>query len=106
MSINPAREAQLALLLTKKVTVPIEYSDFTNVFSEKSANVLLEQTRANAHAIELEEGRQPLYKPILPGAGWAWDPQDLYWDQLGKWVYPAIEVINGCSNSVRSQAWW
>ena len=32
MNIHPAREAQLASLLTKKVTVPIEYLDFDNVF--------------------------------------------------------------------------
>ena len=64
MTIHPAREAQLALLLTKEVTVPVEYSDFADVFSEKSANVLPERTGANEHAIELEEGKQPPYGPI------------------------------------------
>ena len=64
MTIHPAREAQLASLLTEEVTVPVEYSDFADVFSEKSANVLPEQTRANEHAIELEEGKQPPYGPI------------------------------------------
>ena len=53
MSIYPARKAQLALLLTKEVTILVEYSDFINVFSEKSANVLPEQIRANEYAIEL-----------------------------------------------------
>ena len=57
MSIHPARKAQLASLLTEKVTVLIEYSDFADVFSEKSANVLAERTGANKHAIELEEGK-------------------------------------------------
>ena len=52
MSIHSAREAQLALLLTKKVTVPTKYLDFANVFLEKSVNVLSEQTGANEHAIE------------------------------------------------------
>ena len=64
ISIHWAREAQLALLLTKEVIVPTKYSDFADVFLEKSANILLEQTEANKHAIELEEGKQPPYGPI------------------------------------------
>ena len=64
MTIHPAREAQLALLLTEEVTVPVEYSDFADVFSEKSANVLPERTGANKHAIELQEGKKPPYVPI------------------------------------------
>ena len=64
MTIHPAREAQLASLLTEEVTVPVEYSDFADVFSEKSANVLPEQTGANEHAIELKKGKQPPYGPI------------------------------------------
>ena len=42
ITIHPAREAQLALLLAKEVTVPIKYSDFADVFSEKSANIFPE----------------------------------------------------------------
>ena len=61
MTIHPARKAQLAFLLTKKVTVPAKYSDFADVFSEDSANILLEQTIVNENVIELEEGKQPLY---------------------------------------------
>ena len=64
MTIHPAREAQLALLLAKEVTVPTKYSDFADIFSEKSANVLPERTRANKHAIKLEKGKQPPYRPI------------------------------------------
>ena len=64
ISIYLARKAQLALLQTKKVTVPTEYLDFTDIFSEKSANVFFEQTGANEYAIELEEGKQPPYGPI------------------------------------------
>ena len=64
MGIYLAREAQLASLLTEEVTVPFEYLDFADVFSEKSANVLPERTGANEHAIELEEGKQPPYEPI------------------------------------------
>ena len=57
MPIHLAREAQLTLLLAKEVIVPIEYLDFANVFSEKSANVLPEWTGANEHAIELKKGK-------------------------------------------------
>ena len=64
ISIHPARKAQLASLLTEKVTAPVEYLDFVDVFSEKSANVLPERTGANKHAIKLEEGKQPPYGPI------------------------------------------
>ena len=54
----------MALLLVKKVTVLAEYSDFADVFIKKSANILLERTGANEHAIELEKGKQPPYRPI------------------------------------------
>ena len=64
MTIDLAKKAQLALLLAEKVTVPTEYSDFADVFLEKSANVLPEQTRANEHAIELEKSKQLSYGPI------------------------------------------
>ena len=64
INIYLARKAQLALLLAKKVTVPIKYSDFADVFSKKSANVLLERIEANEHAIELKKGKQPPYGPI------------------------------------------
>ena len=64
MTIHLARKAQLALLLAKEVTVPTEYSDFADVFLEKSANVPSERTGANEYTIELEEGKQPSYRPI------------------------------------------
>ena len=47
MTIHQAREAQLALLLAEKVTVPTEYSDLADVFLEKSANVLPEWIGTN-----------------------------------------------------------
>ena len=34
------------------------------MFSAKEALVLLEQTQLNEHAIQLEDGKQPLYRPI------------------------------------------
>ena len=66
MTIHPARQAQIALLKAEEapVTVPAEYSDFADVFSEKYAAVLPEHTEINTHAIDLEEGKQPPYGPI------------------------------------------
>ena len=64
ISIHPAREAQLPLLITEKVTMPVEYSDFADVFLEKSANIFPERTGANEHAIKLEEDKQPSYWPM------------------------------------------
>ena len=64
MTIHPATKAQLALLLAKKVTVPTKYSDFADVFLQKSANILLEQTGLNEHGNKLEESKQPPYGPI------------------------------------------
>ena len=46
------------------VSVPAEYLDFANIFSEELAAVLLEYTEINTNAIDLEEGKQPLYRPI------------------------------------------
>ena len=64
MTMHLAREAQLALLLAKKVNVPAKYSDFANIFSKNSANILPKRTRVNEHAIELEEGKRLSYGPI------------------------------------------
>ena len=47
----------MTLLWANEVTVPAKYSDFANVYSEESANVLLEQTEVNEDAIKLEEGK-------------------------------------------------
>ena len=57
MSIHIAREAQLALLLTKKVTMLTKYLDLADVFLEKLANVFSEQTGANKYTNKLEEGK-------------------------------------------------
>ena len=54
ITIHPAKKALMALLLAKKVTVLGKYSDFANVFLEKSANVFLEQTGVNEYKIMLE----------------------------------------------------
>ena len=62
--IHPDKEAQIASLLTKKVKILDEYSDFTDIFSEEKGLVLLERTELNEHAIDLENSKQPPYGPI------------------------------------------
>lgn len=56
-------QAQIALLKASKafITVPKKYLDHANVFSEKLATMLLEHTKINTHAINIKEGKQPLY---------------------------------------------
>ena len=54
-----------ALLFDKAPTeVPVEYSDYNDVFSAKNAGELSENTGINEHAIKLEEGKQPPFGPI------------------------------------------
>ena len=64
MTIHSARQAYLALLLAKKVSVLAKYVDFADMFSEKLANVLPERTGVNKHVMEFEKGKQPLYGSI------------------------------------------
>ena len=59
-----AWETQIASLLVEKITVPAEYSNFADVFSKELAEVLPERTGINKHAIELEDSKQPPYRPI------------------------------------------
>ena len=44
--------------------MPTKYLNFANVFLKKSANILPKRTGANEHTIELEEGKQPPYRPL------------------------------------------
>ena len=64
MAIHPAREAQIALLVAKEVKIPTKYSDFSDIFLEEKASILLEITELNQYAIELQESHQPPYRPI------------------------------------------
>ena len=59
-------EAQVGALLFNKAPteVPIEYSDYSNVFSAEYAAKLPENIGINKHAIKLEEGKQPPFRPI------------------------------------------
>ena len=56
-TIHLAKNAQMTLLLIKKVTVSAKYSDFADIFLEKWANVLSEQIKANKDKIKLEEDK-------------------------------------------------
>ena len=62
--IHPDREAQIASLLTEEVKIPDKYLDFTDIFLEEKELVLPERTELNEHAIDLEDGKQPLYRLI------------------------------------------
>ena len=64
ITIYLARKAWMALLLAKKTIDLAKYSNFAEVFLKESANVVLEQTGVNEHAIELKKGKQPPYRPI------------------------------------------
>ena len=64
ITIYLAKEAQIALLFVKKVTVPEEYSDFADVFSKKSAEVLPKRMEINKYAIKLQKSKQLSYGPI------------------------------------------
>ena len=55
--IHSDRKAQIASLLIEKVKISDKYLDFINVFSEKKALVLLEQTKLNEHIIDLEDDK-------------------------------------------------
>ena len=59
MSIYPAWEAQITSLIAKEVTVRAKYSDFADLFSKESAEVLLKCTGIKKHAIKLEDSKQP-----------------------------------------------
>ena len=55
ITIHLARKIQIALLFVKKVTILTKYLDFANIFLKKLAEVPLEKTEANKHAIKLKK---------------------------------------------------
>ena len=59
-------KAQVGALLFDEAPneVPVEYSDYSYVFSVENIAELLEKTGMNEHAIKLEKGKQPLFGPI------------------------------------------
>lgn len=50
--------------MAEKVTVPNEYLNFTDVFSNELAVELLKRSDINKHAIDLKLSKQPFYAPI------------------------------------------
>ena len=52
-NVHPSRQAQIASLDVEEVTIPAEYSDYTDVFSPDSAVELPEHTGINDHPIDL-----------------------------------------------------
>ena len=59
-------EAQVGVLLFNKALtkIPVEYSDYSNVFSAEYTAKLPENTGINEHVITLEEGKQQPFRPI------------------------------------------
>lgn len=62
MTIYPAREVQIALLLIKEVIMSTRYTDFADVFSKKSVKVLPKTININNHTIKFVDSKQPLYE--------------------------------------------
>lgn len=54
MLIHLACEAQIALLVAEKVTIPAKYLDFADVFSKKSVAKLPKCSDINEHSIDLK----------------------------------------------------
>ena len=70
MLIHPSCQAQIALLKSEKIGIPVEYSYFSNVFFSDSVAELLEWTKINDHPINLLDDKQQPYGPIYGlGAG-------------------------------------
>ena len=64
MPIYPAQEAQIALLVAKKVKSLTKYSDFLNILLKEKTLILSKAIKLNQHVIKLQKSQQPPYKPI------------------------------------------
>ena len=66
MAIHLSRAAQILALIQDKAPTKVlpEYADYVDVFSFDLAMELPENTGINEHAIKLQAGKQPLYRPI------------------------------------------
>ena len=51
-------------MLTKKVTLPAKYTNFSDVFLKESAEMLSKRTGINKHVINLKDVKQPSYGPL------------------------------------------
>ena len=63
MPLYTEKQAQVGDLIFNKAPteVPVEYSDYNNIFSAENAAELLENNGINEHTIKLEEGKQPSF---------------------------------------------
>ena len=86
MALYLARKAQIVLLVAEEIKIPIKYSDFSNVFLEKKALILLKAIKLNQHAIKLQKSQQPPYKPM-----YSLDPVELKTLK----TYIKINLVNG-----------
>ena len=50
-----AKEAQIVLLVAKKVKILIKYLDFSDVFFKEKASILSKATKLNQHVIKLQK---------------------------------------------------
>ena len=66
MPMYSKKQAQVKALIFDEALIEVstEYSNYNNVFSAKNAAKLPKNNRMNEHAIKLEEGKQPLFRPI------------------------------------------
>ena len=66
MLMHSKRQSQIKVLIFYKAPTEVlaEYSNYSNVFLVENAAEFPKNTRINKHAIELEKGKQPLFKPI------------------------------------------
>ena len=64
MPIYSSCQAQVATLTSEETGIPVEYSDFSNVFFSDSAAELPEHTRINHYPINLLNDKQLPYGPI------------------------------------------
>ena len=55
----------LASMQVGEVVLSEEYSEYVDVFSEKEVSQLADDMKVS-HAIDIEEGKEPLYKLIYP----------------------------------------
>ena len=65
-TIHPTRVAQIAVLKQDEALIKVlpKYADYTDVFSFDLTMELPKNTGINKHAIELQNSKQPLYRPI------------------------------------------
>ena len=66
LDVHPSWRPQIFSLISKKALTKVsaEYSDFADIFSPNLATKLSKHTKINTHTIDLENDKQPPYKPI------------------------------------------